>query len=82
MFSFIFLFIFAIFVICFFLLSLVFFAVHSSHGKKQPFKKAAEDVVDTLIIMPLSWIVSALYVGGLLVLFVLRFILKIFNIRL
>lgn len=44
-----------------------------------PFQKAAEQTVDTVLLVPLSWLFTAVYICGLFILLPARYLLNIFQ---
>ncbi|MGK9431072.1 hypothetical protein ACSSTO_14585 [Bacillus atrophaeus] len=53
--------------VCFIVFTALYCLSHHKKGSRRPFQKAAEDTVDTLLIQPLSWAVTAVYFMTLLI---------------
>ncbi|MED4785579.1 hypothetical protein P9429_01465 [Bacillus atrophaeus] len=53
--------------VCFIVFTALYCLSHHKKGSRRPFQKAAEDTVDTLLIQPLSWAVTAVYFMALLI---------------
>ncbi|MGD6816456.1 hypothetical protein [Metabacillus sp. 84] len=47
--------------VCFILFTLLFAIVHRLSNKTGPFRNAAADVVDLLVLTPVGWAISLLY---------------------
>ncbi|MGX1079226.1 heme/copper-type cytochrome/quinol oxidase subunit 2 [Bacillus sp. SLBN-57] len=79
MLSFIVLFGLSFIIVCFIFFTILYFAVNLQKREPKPFQKAAEQTVDTIILIPISWLFTALYICILFILFPIRHFLDFFQ---
>ncbi|ATH93643.1 hypothetical protein [Bacillus glycinifermentans] len=65
--------------VCFIFFTVLYAAVNLQQKQANPFQKAAEQTVDTVLLLPLSWLFTTAYITGLIFLIPVRFMLTIFQ---
>ncbi|MFN2744685.1 MULTISPECIES: hypothetical protein [Bacillus] len=65
--------------VCFIFFTVLYFTLNLQTNERHPFQKAAEHTVDTIILVPLSWLFTAVYIGVLLILLPIRSLMNVFQ---
>lgn len=65
--------------VCFICFTFFYVIINVQKQQPHPFQKAAEQTVDTVLLVPLSWLFTALYICGLFILLPARYLLNIFQ---
>ncbi|KAA6474773.1 hypothetical protein P9D34_01755 [Bacillus swezeyi] len=65
--------------VCFIFFTILYFTINLQKQQPNPFQKAAEQTVDTILLVPLSWLFTALYICVLFIFLPIRYLLDVFQ---